>query len=57
MNHGPATSAGTTHHSVIADIIRKAQFTCVSPSQFPPCSPGGDLVVESAAMVHDPCVL
>jgi hypothetical protein len=27
---GPATSAGFTHHSVIAGIIRKARPDCVS---------------------------
>jgi len=33
MNCGPATSAGPTHKSVIAGIIRKAQSNCMSPAE------------------------
>jgi hypothetical protein len=31
MNDGPATSAGFTHHPVIACIIPKARSNCMSP--------------------------
>jgi hypothetical protein len=33
MNCGTATSAGPTHHSVIAGIIRKARSNCMSPAK------------------------
>jgi hypothetical protein len=32
MNYGPATSAGPTRHSVIAEIIREARTDCMNPA-------------------------